>query len=180
MDWDWACGCGCVCGKGEACGNGDDCSCKCHYFDHMDPSQIVTLCVFYKPTFDVKATAGMSRNALFAYMNDFKRSKLYDAQKRQILGAALATSCSTRSMCHRVPANIMQFLTSSTLTSPPVDEVLQSLWPKAKKKPAAKKKPVVKKKPAKKPTVSKKIKKPAKKPAKKKPAKKKPCRSSGG
>ena len=151
MDWDWACGCGCVCGKGEACGNGDDCSCKCHYFDHMDPSQIVTLCVIYKPSFDVKATAGMSRNALFEYMNDFKRSKLYNAQKEQILRAALATSSSSRSTCHRVPANILQFLITTT-------PAVESLLKPAAKKPAAKK--------------------PVKK-IKKKPCKK-PCRSSGG
>ena len=177
MDWDWACGCGCVCGKGEDCGKGDDCNCKCHYFDHMDPSQIVTLCVFYKPSFDVKATAGMSRNALFEYMNDFKRSKLNNTQKHQILGAALATSCLSRSTCHRVPANILQFLMT---TSPPVDEILQSLWKPAAKKPAAKK-PAAKKPAAKKPAAKKPTKKPAKKPAKKiKKACKKPCRSSGG
>jgi len=166
MDWDWACGCGCVCGKAEDCGKGDDCNCKCHYFDHMDPSQIVTLCVIYKPSFDVKATAGMSRNALFEYMNDFKRSKLYNAQKEQILRAALATSCSSRSTCHRVPANISQFLI--TTTSPAVDEILQSLLKPAAKKPAAKK-PA-----AKKPAAKKLVKKIKKKPCKK------PCRSSGG
>ena len=153
---------GCVCGKGDACGNGDDCTCPCHFFDHMDPSQIVALCAFYKPTFDVKATAGMSRNALFAYMTDFKRSKLYAAQAQKILANAIATSCSHRSTCHRVPTNIVQFLASSPLV------FVESLWnPTAMQKPAAKKKLATKKpaakKPAakKKPAVSKKIKKPA-------------------
>lgn len=195
------CECGCACGLMEHCSVGADCDCECHESDTLSCYEIVVCCKQIVPGMRVADVAGMSRNALFGWLNH--ESEFTAAQKEKIsdLFNLRSRVRKTNAADFVVPTNIAQLVgnvqpvnvTHQRAKHDPFGThhiVLQKVAAGKKpagKKPAAKKTnaPPVRKTIAKKPNAGKPPKKappakkppsPAKKTIKKKPApKKKAC-----